>query len=135
MSRFLATYGVVFAVLLVLDALWLGIVAKSFYQQSIGHLMAESPRLGVAALFYIGYPLGVTIFAVWPYAGQPGLTTALMMGALFGLFAYGTYDLTNLATLKGWPVGLSLMDIAWGTVVSTVSVAGGKALMDWAARP
>ena len=130
MSRFLATYGVVFAVLLVLDALWLGIVAKSFYQQSIGHLMAESPRLGVAALFYIGYPLGVTIFAVWPYAGQPGLTTALMMGALFGLFAYGTYDLTNLATLKGWPVRMAVVDIAWGASVSAVGAVAGKWALD-----
>jgi uncharacterized membrane protein len=130
MGRFLGTYGVVFLVLLVLDALWLGLVAKSFYQEAIGHLMTEHPRLGVAALFYIGYPLGVTLFAVWPHAGQPGLTTALMMGALFGLFAYGTYDLTNLATLKGWPVRMAVVDMAWGASVSAAGAVAGKWALD-----
>jgi uncharacterized membrane protein len=71
---------------------------------------------------------------VSPQTGGATWPVTLVMAALFGFFAYATYDLTNLATLKGWPLGLSLVDMAWGTVVSTASAAGGKAALDWATR-
>jgi uncharacterized membrane protein len=74
------------------------------------------------------------IFAVAPQHGGPAWGTTLLMGALFGFFAYATYDLTNLATLRDWPWRLSLIDIAWGTAVSAASAAGGKAALDWALR-
>ena len=133
MHKHLATYAATALAMLVLDALWLGLIAAPLYQQGIGHLMAPQPRLGVAALFYLLYPLGIVIFAV---AARPAgaWRPTLLAGALFGFFAYATYDLTNLATLKGWPLGLSLIDMAWGTVVSTASAAGGKAALGWATR-
>jgi uncharacterized membrane protein len=137
MNRYVAAYAGTAIVMVVLDLLWLGVVAKPMYQQGIGHLMAERPVIPVAVLFYLLYAAGVVVFAVAPQlapAASRGWAETLVMAALFGFFAYATYDLTNLATLKGWPLGLSLVDIAWGTVVSTASAAGGKAALDWATR-
>jgi len=130
MTRALGTYAAVLSVMVVLDLLWLGVVAKPLYQQAIGHLMAEKPVIPVALLFYALYALGLTVFGVWPHADTPGWRNALMMGALFGFFAYATYDLTNLSTLKGWPVGIALIDMAWGTAVSGVSALAGKLALD-----
>jgi uncharacterized membrane protein len=129
MTKTLAAYAATALVMLVLDAIWLGLIAAPLYQQGIGHLMAEPPRFGVAALFYLLYPLGIVIFAV---AARPAgaWQPTLLAGALFGFFAYATYDLTNLATLKGWPVGLSLIDVAWGSGVSAVSAGAGRWAMD-----
>jgi uncharacterized membrane protein len=137
MNRYVAAYAGTAIVMVVLDLLWLGVVAKPMYQQGIGHLMAERPVIPVAVLFYLLYAAGVVVFAVAPQlapAASRSWAETLVMAALFGFFAYATYDLTNLATLKGWPLGLSLVDIAWGTVVSTASAAGGKAALDWATR-
>ena len=130
LTRKLAVYAVTLAVMLALDALWLGVVAQRLYQQGLGPLLAAQPRLGAAALFYLVYPLGLTIFAVLPHAGQRGPRRAAVSGALFGFFAYATYDLTNLATLAGWPLGLSLLDMAWGAALSAVAATAGKAMLD-----
>lgn len=129
MTKYFAAYASTALVMLVLDAIWLGLIAAPLYQQGIGHLMAPQPRLGVAALFYLLYPLGIVIFAV---AARPAgaWQPTLLAGALFGFFAYATYDLTNLATLKGWPLGLSLIDVAWGSLVSAVSAGAGRWAMD-----
>jgi uncharacterized membrane protein len=129
MTKHLAAYAATAFAMLVLDALWLGLIAAPLYQQGIGHLMAPQPRLGVAALFYLLYPLGIVIFAV---AARPAgaWRPTLLAGALFGLFTYATYDLTNLATLKGWPIWLSVIDVAWGCVVSAASAAAGRWAMD-----
>ncbi len=113
-----------------LDLLWLGVIAKPIYQNGIGHLMADQPNGPVAVLFYALYGLGLVVFAVLPAGPAPGWAKTVGMAALFGFFAYATYDLTNLATLKQWPIGLSVMDMAWGTCISAAAAAGGKALMD-----
>ena len=133
MSKYVAAYAGTLIVMVALDMLWLGIIAKPLYQQGIGHLMAERPQLGVAARFYLLYSLGVVIFAVSPQHGGARWGATLAMGALFGFFAYATYDLTNLATLRGWPLGLSLIDIGWGTALSAAAAGGGKAALGWAA--
>jgi uncharacterized membrane protein len=130
LSKHLVAWLAAFIVLLAIDMLWLGFVAKSFYQQGIGHLMAPEPRLGAAALFYLLYPVGLVIFAVAPGLAGEGVARVALFGALFGFFAYATYDLSNLATLKDWPVGLALLDIAWGTAVSGAAAAAGK----WASK-
>jgi uncharacterized membrane protein len=134
MNKYVAAYAGTAIVMVALDMLWLGVIAKPLYQQGIGHLMAEQPHVGVAVLFYLLYALGVVIFAVAPQHGGSSWATTLTMGALFGFFAYATYDLTNLATLRNWPLRLSLIDIAWGTVVSALSAAGGKAALGWVHR-
>lgn len=134
MNKYVAAYAGTAVVMVALDMLWLGVIAKPMYQQGIGHLMADKPNIGVAVLFYLLYAVGVVIFAVSPQHNGASWGSTLVMAALFGFFAYATYDLTNLATLRNWPLSLSLIDIAWGTVVSTAAAAGGKAALDWAQR-
>lgn len=129
MTKNIAAYGATLFLMLLLDALWLGFVAKAWYQQGIGHLMAADPKLGVAALFYAIYALGLVVFVVLPActsSPSASLGETVLRGALFGFFAYATYDLTNWATLKDWPWKVAVVDIAWGAVVSSVSVAAGK---------
>ena len=117
-------------VMLALDLLWLGVIAKPVYQRGIGHLMAEKPNIAVAAMFYAIYALGLMVFAVAPDGEAGGWGHTAGRAALFGFFAYATYDLTNLATLRGWPVGISLLDMAWGSAVSAVAALAGKAALD-----
>ena len=130
MKKQLAAYAGTLIVMVGLDLLWLGVIAKPLYQQGIGHLMAEQSHVPVAVLFYALFALGLVVFAVLPAGPAPSWGQTLGMAALFGFLAYATYDLTNLATLQQWPIGLSLIDMAWGTCVSAAAAAGGKALMD-----
>ena len=129
-TLYAGTYATVLGVMLVLDLLWLGVVAKPLYQQAIGHLMAERPNVPAALLFYAVFAAGLTLFGVLPQADSSGWQRTVLMGGLFGFFAYATYDLTNLATLKDWPIGISLIDMAWGTTVSAVSALAGKWAFD-----
>jgi uncharacterized membrane protein len=135
MNKYVAAYAGTAIVMVALDMLWLGVIAKAMYQQGIGHLVAEKPNVGIVVLFYLLYALGVVIFAVSPQHNGSNWSVTLAMGALFGFFAYATYDMTNLATLRDWPLRLSLIDIGWGTVVSAASAAGGKAALDLATQP
>ena len=116
-------YLVTIPIFLVVDLIWLGILARGFYQKHLGGLMAEQVNWGAAFLFYLLFVGGILIFAVVPAMGRQSLGYAVIYGALFGLFTYATYDLTNLATLKGWPSAVVWVDIAWGIVLSS-SVAG-----------
>jgi uncharacterized membrane protein len=125
MTRYATAYAATFIVFCGLDFLWLGFVAKGYYQSQVGTLLLEKPNLPVAALFYILYIVGVLIFAVLPALEVGQWSRALFYGALFGFFAYATYDLTNLATLKGWSPGLALLDLAWGAVVTGISATAG----------
>jgi len=86
----------------------------------------------VAVVFYLLYTAGLTFFVLVPLAGTPQVARALIVGALFGLIAYATYDLSNLATLRGWPVSIALVDIAWGALLTALAAGAGKAAMDWA---
>ena len=130
MSRYLVTYVATWVTMVLIDLLWLGVIAKPLYQQGIGHLMAEKPNLVAAAAFYLLYPVGIVLFAVAPDAASASWMKTFTIGALLGLFAYATYDLTNLATLKGWPVSLALVDMAWGSLVTSLSALAGKAAFD-----
>jgi len=131
MTKFLVAYAALAVVMVLLDLVWLGVIAKPWYQQGIGHLMMEQPNIPVAVLFYLLYAVGLMVFAVAPDGVGADWGKTLLRGALFGFFAYATYDLTNLATLRNWPVGLAVLDVAWGTFVSAVSAAAGKAALDW----
>ncbi|MBA4782828.1 MAG: DUF2177 family protein [Rhizobiales bacterium] len=118
MVEFLITYAVVTALYLGIDALWLGLVATSFYKKALGNLMLEKPKIGIAALFYLIYAAALAVLVVLPALDSGSAEKALGFGALFGFAAYGTYDVTNLATLKNWPVKMSLVDWAWGSTLS-----------------
>ena len=125
MTRYLVAYLAVAVVLVALDLLWLRGIATDWYQQGIGHLMAPRANLTAAALFYLLFPVGLMIFAVSPSLLSPWWKAA-GVGAMFGFFAYATYDLSNLATLD-WPLSLSVIDMAWGSAVSGVSALAGRA--------
>lgn len=115
--------------ILAIDAVWLGLVAKGFYRSQLGELMLASPRLSIAALFYVMYSAAVVILASAPAARSGSLSDALLLGAILGFAAYGTYDITNLATLKNWPAVMSLVDMAWGTVLTAFAAAAGYWLL------
>lgn len=107
-----------------IDFLWLKFSATN-YSKKIGYLMAPKPKLFPALLFYLIFVVGVIIFAVLPGYESQNIWKTIMLGALFGMLSYSTYDLTNLATLKNWPVSITIIDIIWGTTVSILtSVAG-----------
>jgi uncharacterized membrane protein len=125
MSRYVAAYFAALATLAILDFLWLGFLAKGFIQAQIGPLLLDRPQWTPAVLFYVLYIVGVLIFAVAPGLETGSWTRALMFGALFGFFAYATYDFTNLATLKGWTVPLLVVDVAWGTFVTAAAALAG----------
>lgn len=117
----LAAYVTALVCFLLLDAVWLSVMGPRLYQPALGPLMAPGVNWAAAALFYALYGVGLVVFAIAPAleAGEP--TVALRRGALFGLMAYATYDLTNQATLRDWPWAVTVADLAWGTVVSGVS--------------
>jgi uncharacterized membrane protein len=112
-------------VFLALDGIWLGFVSRGLYQREIGPLLLESPRLGVAAAFYLLYIIGLVYFCVMPGVAEQSVLRGLVNGAFFGVIAYATYDLTNLATLKGWSEMLVFIDIAWGCFASALASAAG----------
>lgn len=129
--KLLSRYLVTLMAFLAIDSLWLGFIAADFYQQRIGHLMGPV-NWHAAVLFYLIYIAGILFFAVLPATASEniGPKVAALRGGLFGFIAYATYDLTNLATLRGWPVEMVIIDMAWGTVL-TGSVA---ALSVWLFR-
>ena len=116
---------------LAIDAVWLGLVARGFYVRQLGDLMLESPRLGIAALFYVMYSAAVVLLAAAPAFRSGSLQDALLLGAILGFAAYGTYDITNLSTLKNWPLVMSLVDMAWGTMLTTAAAAVAYWLLRW----
>lgn len=113
------------ATLFVFDAIWLGLIARTFYRDQLGDMMLPSPILAIAAVFYLFFAAAVVILAVVPALGANSLIMAVAYGAILGLAAYGTYDITNLATLKNWPLAMSLVDLAWGLFVTALTAAGG----------
>ena len=120
MTKFALTWLICMVVFLVIDLAWIAGVAKSFYRNQIGHLMVDDFRMIAAVLFYVFYVAGIVWFCVW---GAESWKAAAISGALFGFFCYATYDMTNYATLRGWPLQMVLVDITWGTLL-TALVAG-----------
>lgn len=107
----------------VIDAVWLTSMIGRAYRPLIGEVLLERPRLAPAIVFYLLYAAGLTLFAAWPALHEGGWGRAALAGAFLGLFAYGTYDLTNYATLKAWGPRITLLDLAWGAVLSGGSAA------------
>jgi len=112
-------FVVAFVAFLAVDALWLGLVAPKFYKNQIGHLMAAKPNFTAAAIFYLIFIVGLVYFVLLPAITNESWVIALSNGALFGLVTYATYDLTNMATLREWPITMVIVDLTWGIVLST----------------
>jgi uncharacterized membrane protein len=110
-------YLITVPIFFVIDLLWLGVIAKDFYQRKLGYLMRPQVNWTAAILFYLIFIAGIVLFAVKPALEQGSPMRALVLGALFGFFAYATYDLTNLATVKDWPLAVTIVDLVWGTVL------------------
>jgi uncharacterized membrane protein len=115
--QLLVAYGVALVVMSVLDGVWLGWLARDFYRQELGALMTDSVRIVPAALYYLGYPAVIVYLALLP---STSLGEALLRSAVLGLAAFGVYDLTNLATLKGYSLTMTVVDMAWGTFATAV---------------
>ncbi|TNM62317.1 DUF2177 family protein [Aliirhizobium smilacinae] len=124
MTYALAYIGTVVA-FLGLDFLWLGTVATGFYRSRIGSLLLDQPNFVAAGVFYLFYVAGIVYFAVQPALLSGNWTTAAVAGAILGFIAYGTYDMTNLATLKNWSPTVSAVDMAWGTALTSFSAVVG----------
>ena len=121
MARSVIAYLAALVAVGVLDFVWLRLVAMPWYQAGMGHLMGASPNVVGAALFYFLYPIGLVLFAVLPSGGD--VPRAVATGALFGVFCYGTFDLTSLAVLRDYPAWLAVLDIAWGATASALGAA------------
>ena len=126
LTIYLASLGAFFA----LDLLWLGVVAKGFYQAQLGHLMRPDVQWPAALLFYLIYVAAIVILCVLPAAEKQSMGRALALGAVFGLAAYAAFDLTSLALLKDFPMKAVVVDLSWGTVLTACVSAVGY----WVAR-
>ena len=121
----LKTYVIALIVFFLIDLFWLVAVARKLYQQELGYIMSEKPNWIVAALFYLIFIAGLVFFVINPAMEKNSWVFALLVGMLFGFITYSTYDLTNLATLKDWPLKITIIDLIWGSslggLVSTVT--------------
>jgi uncharacterized membrane protein len=133
MAYYLKLYLIILIVFFAIDMVWLGLVARTFYREHLGFLLAPTPNWIAAISFYLLFILGILVFVVVPGLDDDSLRKTLFRAALFGLVTYATYDLTNLATVKDWPVLVTVVDLIWGTVlsvtVSLVSFSAGKWLI------
>jgi len=125
MKQFAIAYVASLLTFLAIDAVWLGMVAKNFYAAQLGSLMREDVLFLPAAIFYLFYAAGIVILAVRPGQTELSLLHVGLYGALVGFIAYGTYDVTNLATIKNWPPLMSVVDLLWGTALSSVVAMAG----------
>lgn len=117
---FLKLYLIALPVFFAIDFFWLAFVARKFYQEQIGFLMKTNINWVAAIIFYLLFLIGLVLFVISPAVEKKSLMTAIIMGGLFGFFTYATYDLTNLATLKDWPLMVSIVDMIWGVVLATL---------------
>ena len=114
----LKTFLTAFAVFLGIDMLWLTVIAQKFYKSQFGHLMADKARIIPAAIFYLLFVGAMVYFVIVPALEHQNLTRLILSAAIFGLVTYATYDLTNMATLRDWPLLVTVVDLAWGTFIS-----------------
>ena len=119
-SFYLKLYALTVPVFFIIDLIWLGVVAKGFYQKNLNYILSPNVNWTAAIIFYLMYIAGILIFAVLPGVAKDSVRHAALWGALFGFFTYATYDLTNLALLKDWPLNIVVVDILWGVVLCTV---------------
>ncbi len=128
---FLKLYALTIPVFFIFDMLWLGVLARNFYRNRLGALLRPDVNWPVAILFYLVFIIGILFFAVLPAKAVNSLSRAVTLGGLFGFFTYSTYDLTNLATLKGWSEIVTVVDIAWGTVLCACVSTAAFVISRW----
>ena len=117
---YIKLFLIAIVVFLLIDMIWLGVVAKGIYAKEIGHLMKEKVNWPAAFIFYAIFVAGLVFFVIGPSVESGSFSKAMILGSAFGFVAYSTYDLTNLSVLKGWPLKITIIDIIWGTVLASV---------------
>ena len=132
--KYVAAYVATLIVFLAIDAVWLGIMGKALYRPTLGDILMPSFNPAPAVFFYLLYIVGILIFATTPAFQSGRWTSALLYGALLGFFCYGTYDFTNMATLRNWSLQITLADLVWGTVLTGVSATLGVLVAEWVAK-
>lgn len=130
-GQYILVYFLTLIAFLGIDGVWLGLIARNMYKNGIGHLMAATPQWLPAIIFYALYVAGVLILVVFPAIEKESFGRALLFGAILGCLAYATYDLTNAATLKGWPISITIIDIVWGTILTAIVAGIGFQIVQW----
>jgi uncharacterized membrane protein len=131
MIYYLKLYFSTLVVFFAIDMVWLGLVARSFYKKYLGYIMAPTVNWLPAIIFYLLFIVGVLVFVILPGVKENSLPNTLLRAILFGLITYATYDLTNLATINQWPLAVTLVDLAWGMVLSALVSIAGFYLAKW----
>jgi uncharacterized membrane protein len=125
------SYLLTLVVFLAVDMLWLGVISKNLYNKYLGDFITDKVNWTAAIIFYLIFIVGISIFTIYPSVAKDSALNALLMGALFGLFTYATYDLTNLATIRGWPLKIVFIDILWGSLLSAIVSFSGFYIVKW----
>jgi uncharacterized membrane protein len=128
---YLKLYALTVPVFFAIDMVWLGLVAKGFYQKKLGFILSPSINWVAAVTFYLLFIVGILIFAVRPAMNSNSWVQAIVFGALFGFFTYATYDLSNLATIKDWPLVVVVVDIVWGVCLCTLTALFSYLISRW----
>ncbi len=124
-------YLITFTVFIVIDLIWLGVIGQGIYQKYLGHLLKKDVNWIAAIIFYLLFILGLLVFVVGPAYLNEDILEAFLMGGLLGLIMYATYDLTNLATLKDWPLPITIIDLIWGTFLGSLTSGVAVILSLW----
>ena len=132
-TTYLKLYLFTVPIFFLIDMLWLGYAAKNFYRKNLAFILSPDVNWPAAICFYLIYIVGIIVFAVAPALEQGSLGRALLWGALYGFFTYATYDLTNMALIKGWPFKIVVVDIVWGVVLCATVAAASFAVGRWLA--
>ena len=124
-KKYLPLYLLIIPVFFAIDLVWLGVVAADLYENQIGFLLADKINWAAAVIFYLLYIAGIVYFAIAPGIAKKSLSYCMISAALFGFLAYATYDLTNLATVEGWPIKITIIDLIWGTTLTSLTALSG----------
>lgn len=124
-------YVLTFAVFMIVDVIWLGFIAEGLYEDYLGGLLSSEVNWGAAVIFYLLYIAGISVFVIYPAVSKDSVRHALIMGAFFGLVTYGTYDLTNLATISNWPIEITIIDLCWGVTICSIVGVSGYHIVKW----
>ena len=118
---YIKNFLITFVVFMTIDLIWLGVVAKKLYNKYLGYIMAKNINWIAAIVFYIIFIVGLLMFVIYPALEKNSIQYLILYGMAYGFITYSTYDLTNLATLKDWPIQITIIDLIWGTTLSTLT--------------
>jgi uncharacterized membrane protein len=130
-TKLIISYLLTTVVFFAIDMAWLGFIAKNMYRKYLGSFLSDTVNWTAAIIFYLLFIVGIFYFAILPAVEKNSLTKAVLSGTLFGFFTYATYDLTNLATMKNWPLPIVFIDIAWGAVLTGLVSTAGYFIVKW----